>query len=153
MSDTTYPPEAWARLGLKARQRRISLGLSQPEVSAAGGPSTGVISKIENAKQTTYEDRVLVQLERALKWQPGSAARVLSGGEPRPIDELRGETQGGAGELSAADEEQDSPITPQLRALLEQAQRRTDDRLAELTEKVERSNELIRKLLEEQRGA
>lgn len=82
MSDATYPNDAWVRLGHKARQRRIALGLSQPEVNAAGGPSTGVISKIENAKQTSYEERVLVQLERALQWRPGSATAVLEGGEP-----------------------------------------------------------------------
>lgn len=155
MSDTTYPPEAWARLGLKVRQRRISLGMNQPDVSAAGGPSTGVVSKIENAKQTSYEERVLVQLERALQWQPGSAHEVLNGGEPRAIGELpsvRAETLGAVAEPIRTGEE-DSPITPQLRAMLEQAQRRTNERLAELSEKLDRQNEMIEKLLEDRKGA
>ena len=155
MSDTTYPPEAWARLGLKARQRRISLGMNQPDVSAAGGPSTGVVSKIENAKQTSYEDRVLFQLERALQWQPGSARDILDGGEPRAVGELpslQAETRGIVAAPAETGEE-DSPITPQLRALLEQAQQRTNERLAELAEKLDRQNEMIEKLLEDRKGA
>lgn len=153
MSDTTYPPEAWARLGLQARQRRIHLGMSQPDVSAAGGPSTGVVSKIENAKQTFYEERVLVQLERALQWQPGSAHRVLNGGQPQAVGELPLQRADAQGSVDSSTTEADSPITAQLEALFAQAQQRTEERLAELTQKVEESQELIRKLLDERKGA
>ncbi|MFI7114033.1 hypothetical protein ACIBK9_47485 [Nonomuraea sp. NPDC050227] len=155
MSDTTYPREAWVRLGQQARQRRIDLGMSQPDVSAAGGPSTGVVSKIENARQSSYEDRVLAQLERALQWQSGSAHEVLRGGEPHIVGESRSAHRETPGTVTTPDRagEDDSPITPQLRALLEQAQRRTDERLAELNKKMDEQNELIKKLLRDKRGA
>lgn len=98
MSETSYPREAWVRLGREVRRRRIGLDMNQPDVSAAGGPSTGVISKIENARQTHYEDRVLALLERALRWQPGSCKRVLDGGDPVELGEPTSVTvQGKAG--------------------------------------------------------
>ncbi|MFI7125903.1 hypothetical protein ACIBQ1_09430 [Nonomuraea sp. NPDC050153] len=127
--------------------------MSQPDVSAAGGPSTGVISKIENAKQPSYEDRVLAQLERALRWQPGSAQQVLDGGEPRAIDGLPSLQADLQANVDTLEEEGDSPITPQLRALLEQAQRQTRLQLDELAAKVDEQNQLIRRLLDERKGA
>lgn len=158
MSDITYPQDAWVRLGLRARQRRISLGMSQPEVNAAGGPSTGVVSKIENARQTSYEERVLVQLERALQWQPGSAQRVLEGSDPLPVGSLPPATAEMQGTVRpSAGEEPESPITAQLEALLAQATRQAEERLAErleeLTKKVDESQDMLRKLLDERKGA
>ena len=162
MSDTTYPPEAWERLGRAARERRISLGMSQPDVSASGGPSTGVISKIENAKQDSYEDRVLAQLERALQWKPGSAKAVLAGGEPLPVGDPASPHAGGRREEAATStREAESPIATHLQELLAQAQQRTEEKIKELVnqkfeeqnELLTRQNELIEKLLNERKGA
>lgn len=94
-------------------------------------------------------------LDRALKWQVGSVANVLAGRDPLPTGTLpaaRAEMQGTvAGTEEGGDE--DSAITPQLRALLEQAQQRTNERLAELTEKVDEQSQMIKKLLEDRKGA
>lgn len=71
------PTAAWERLGRRVRERRLELGLSQAEVDAVGGPSVGVLSKIENGRQGYYEDRVFAALERALRWPAGSCTEIL----------------------------------------------------------------------------
>lgn len=71
------------------RARREELGLRQDQMRDAGGPSTTTMTKVENAADAP--SRVtLRKLDAALRWEPGSAARALDGGEPTPLGESAG---------------------------------------------------------------
>ncbi|NAS22438.1 helix-turn-helix domain-containing protein [Herbidospora sp. NEAU-GS84] len=79
----SYTHEDWVRLGSAVRQRRHELNLSQPGIAAAGGPSVGVLSKLENGKLPSPPgDRVLISLDRALGWTVGSCTAVLRNDAP-----------------------------------------------------------------------
>lgn len=85
MDEKPRTPEDWARLGPEVKKRRIQLGLTQPGLVAAGGPSGSVISRIEGGKPGSYDDRSILRLERALQWQEGSVDAILDGGEAVPV--------------------------------------------------------------------
>lgn len=68
-------------------RRRNHLRMTQEEVKAAGGPSTATMRLIEGALQDSYRDVILGRLEDALRWEPGSVAAILSGGDPTPRTE------------------------------------------------------------------
>lgn len=72
----------WERLGQYVRRARGPR--SQKAIRAAGGPTDTTISKIEanEWRPTRGVDKTLEKLEKGLGWQPGDAARVLSGDEP-----------------------------------------------------------------------
>lgn len=61
---------------------REDLGYSQEEVLARGGPSRDRLSAIEHARNDQYSSRVLLALEAALWWRPGSIEQILQGGAP-----------------------------------------------------------------------
>lgn len=90
-------------------------------------------------------------LERALRWQPGSVARILSGGAPTPIREPRNlpsaeaEARGTVRESDAEDDEPDSPISPYLKNLLESV----DQRLAEMNKQIAEAHQEIKELRRE----
>lgn len=69
-------------LGERVRTRRSELGLSQLDAHAAGGPSNTTLTAIENGQAATISSGTLRKLDTALQWAPGSARRVLEGGEP-----------------------------------------------------------------------
>ncbi|MEV0584085.1 helix-turn-helix transcriptional regulator [Nonomuraea sp. NPDC050310] len=71
---------AKVRFGKIVKHRREELGLSQTQASRAGGPSVGVLSRIENGKLDTVTTRIAAALDRALQWEPGSAQGVLAAG-------------------------------------------------------------------------
>ena len=75
----------WQRLAKCVRDRRGDLGLTQEEVSAAGGPSTPSLRVIERGQQSRYKPASLRRLENALQWQRGSVRAILDGGEPVPV--------------------------------------------------------------------
>lgn len=79
--------EQWGRLGRMVRARREELKLSQAEVQEAGGPSDVIQSRIENNDGTKPRPRgsTLRMLDAALRWEPGSAIDILTGGSPTPI--------------------------------------------------------------------
>lgn len=66
------PQETWDWLAEKVVARRNELGLTQAEVVAQSGGllSQSVLSLIENARSTSYRDRSLTGLTRALQWGP-----------------------------------------------------------------------------------
>lgn len=72
------------RLGEAVRQRRLDLGLTQSQVDNV---SLSTIAKIESGGFPRLRDGTLVALEKALGWEPGSARRVLAGGDPTPASE------------------------------------------------------------------
>lgn len=76
----------WERL---ARYVRTARGpRSQKAIHALGGPTDTTISKIEanEWRPTRGVDQTLEKLENGLGWQPGDAARILAGDEPRAKD-------------------------------------------------------------------
>lgn len=75
----------WTRLAEAARDRRNELGLTQEDVTAAGGPSTSTMRLIEGALQDGYTPVILRRLETALRWAPGSARALLTAGDPVPL--------------------------------------------------------------------
>lgn len=64
------------------------MGLTQDDVTAAGGPSDTTQTRVENAEGPPPNLTTRNKLDRPLRWQPGSAARVWAGGEPVPLDTL-----------------------------------------------------------------
>ncbi|AZF98784.1 immunity repressor [Gordonia phage Maridalia] len=77
-----------ARLGTLVRQRRAELGLTQKDVHQAGGPTDTTLTKIENGEWTPGNRKnTLRKLDAGLSWTTGSAARVLAGGEPTPLED------------------------------------------------------------------
>jgi protein involved in polysaccharide export with SLBB domain len=79
----------WARLGQYVRRARGPR--TQKAIRAAGGPTDTTIGKIESNewRPTRGVDKTLEKLEKGLGWQPGDAARVLSGDEPRGSVEVQ----------------------------------------------------------------
>jgi transcriptional regulator with XRE-family HTH domain len=157
MSDTTYPNSAWVRLGRAVKRRRLGLGLSQAEVNAAGGPSVGVISKLENAKQDFYEDRVYADLEKSLGWQAGSVDAILAGGDPTiatPPGHLPAITAESSGLVKPRRDEGDSDVTHYLHGLLQSVDQRLaemNQQLAEQSQQLAEQNRRIEELQRDQR--
>ena len=77
----------WQNLARQVKERRDELGLTQPDIDAAGGPSTAVLRRIENAQGARYQPKTIRQLEQALRLRPGSIRAALAGGTFIPVDE------------------------------------------------------------------
>ena len=75
----------WDRLAEFTRERRVDLGMTQEDARAAGGPSTATMRLIEGALQRNYHPATLRDLEKALRWERGSVARILAGRDPVPV--------------------------------------------------------------------
>lgn len=78
----------WQRLSEAVRERRETLGMTQQDVQAAGGPAVATMRILEGARQENYRGVILSRLEKALRWTPGSVQRVLGGGDPTPIEDM-----------------------------------------------------------------
>ncbi|EOM75952.1 hypothetical protein Rrhod_2706 [Rhodococcus rhodnii LMG 5362] len=76
------------RFGDYVHRRRRALGLTQDEVTAAGGPSDAAQTRAENGTGPAPSAETLRKLDLGLRWEPGSAARTLAGGEPTPIEDV-----------------------------------------------------------------
>lgn len=80
----TDDAESLARLADRVEQRIAELALEYAEVARLAGFSIEALRKIRNgigARPNTYR-----KLERGLSWQQDSAATVLAGGEPTPLE-------------------------------------------------------------------
>jgi hypothetical protein len=148
--------DPYTRLDEAMRLRRLTLGMKTwRELAQAAGISYETLRALRNGEGRPA-DATVHGLERALQWEAGSIEGILAGGDPRPAGTLPPFTAEMHGAVARPEEEageEDSPITPQLRALLEQAQKQTREQLADLAAKVDEQSELIRKLLEDRRGA
>ncbi|TSD99365.1 helix-turn-helix domain-containing protein [Skermania sp. ID1734] len=71
------------------RARRARLGMTHDDVRAAGGPSDRLMTKIEHGQGPEPSPSTLRKIDCALRWQPGSAAAVLGGEDPRPLEDAR----------------------------------------------------------------
>lgn len=69
----------WERVARLVRQRRTSLGLKQ---KGTPGVSAAVWSKIENGAAISYKPFILANIERTLRWPPGTIHRIGAGEDP-----------------------------------------------------------------------
>jgi transcriptional regulator with XRE-family HTH domain len=77
------------RLADASRERRESLRITQPDAAKAGGIGVSTLRQVESATQPGGLSRkTSLGIDRALRWRPGSAARMLNGeaGAPDPLD-------------------------------------------------------------------
>ncbi|WP_207842574.1 helix-turn-helix domain-containing protein [Williamsia soli] len=74
-----------AKLGEAVAARRRELNMSQIDVWQNGGPSNSTLTGIENGAAETVGAVTQRKLDRALRWEEGSAQRVLAGGTPTPL--------------------------------------------------------------------
>jgi hypothetical protein len=79
----------WERLSAAVLKRRTAEGWTQQDVWDRGGPSDTLQSEIEQNRwrPTRTVKQTLDKIDAGLKWQAGSAQRVLTGGDPLPIPE------------------------------------------------------------------
>lgn len=75
------PDQGIDRLHHFVSERRRALNISRAEMYARGGPSPSTMNKAlsgdRGLSRTTLE-----RIDRALGWAPGSAATVMTGGQP-----------------------------------------------------------------------
>lgn len=86
------PSDAWTRLGQMLVQRRIELAPRYRERTVFAedvGIKWRLLHDIERAKRDSFSAETLAAVEVAYRWQAGSVARVLAGGDPVPIPEPR----------------------------------------------------------------
>lgn len=100
-------------LGARVRERRLALGLSQREAATDAGVSDQTWVNVEQGRKVS--ERTLSGVNRALRWEPGSAEAALDGREP-----------------TALLVDPNSPVTraevDELRRRLDEVIRRLDDR-------------------------
>lgn len=83
------------RLGQLVELRRKQLGLTLDDVQDAGGPSDVTTSKVEKGLVGAVSAGTLRKLDVGLRWNSGSAARTMAGGEPLPLEALPQQQQEG----------------------------------------------------------
>jgi transcriptional regulator with XRE-family HTH domain len=75
------PGEDWRRLADYIVARRVELGMrDRRALAAATGITDRTLGKLENGQRVSAS--TLAVLENELGWAPGSARRILAGGEP-----------------------------------------------------------------------
>lgn len=79
--------EDWTRLAQVLEARITDLRMTQSEIQANGGPSPAKVREILNGRSTTLSPSKRRDLERAIKWAPGSIDTVLAGGQPVPLSD------------------------------------------------------------------
>lgn len=85
-----YPDEAWQRLGRLLLQRRPQLDARyriRKVFAAERGLTDKSVQDVENAYRKNFSDEIISAFETAYQWSPGSIDRVLSGGDPEPVNE------------------------------------------------------------------
>lgn len=152
MEETYDSPRAWERVAAEVKRRRVELGLTQPQVHAAGGPSVSMLSKIEGAKRTSYEDMAIARLEKALQWAPGSIEAIRRGGAPTPL-KVEEAPAGAQKSLLGLDEQ--SPVFRALERYLAardaEVARRIEERESALARRIEEQSRQIAELTAEVR--
>lgn len=89
----------WTRLAHYVVSRRTELGYTtQAQFADALGVVTRTINGFERG-ESKMRSGTLAKLESVLRWQPGSASRVLAGGEPLLRDTDSGADAGPAASL------------------------------------------------------
>lgn len=75
----------WKRLGLAIKARREELGMpTQQALADAAGVTRQSAQSLESGKQRSRMPATIGRVEKALGWEPGTAARILSGEDTSP---------------------------------------------------------------------
>ena len=82
----------WERLGRAIEERIASLHLTQADIQRLGGTSPAKVREIVNGRTETLSPSKRRDLERALKWDPGSVDKILDGGTPSVTTYIRDST-------------------------------------------------------------
>lgn len=69
------------------KERREHLGMRQEDITAAGGPSKALMYQLESGATKSYQDVKIANLEKALRWSPGSVKAVRDGQQPSELSE------------------------------------------------------------------
>jgi hypothetical protein len=94
--DSTYPPEAWQRLGKDLERRRAQLGYGYRQredfLRDRGGPPPSVktIGRLERGERPGYPESTITLLEQMYGVEPGSFETVLRGGSLEPLSVTEG---------------------------------------------------------------
>jgi transcriptional regulator with XRE-family HTH domain len=67
----------------QVKARRNALGLTQRGAAVKADVATQTWINVEQGEKV--RERTLHRVDRALKWEPGSALAVLKGGDPTPV--------------------------------------------------------------------
>lgn len=98
MTDQSVPAEPEQpgidRLAEAVRQRREQLKLRQNDLESRGGPSGATVRNIEQAAKDKYAPRTYRQIDDALRWPPGTAAKLIVGENDVPAKPDRTRTSG-----------------------------------------------------------
>lgn len=84
---TTHVGREW--LAETVRARRRDLRLSKEEAARRGGMSVKTWTSVEIGREV--RDTTYVGTEDALKWERGSVAAILDGGDPTPLEPAENE--------------------------------------------------------------
>lgn len=78
----------WGRLGSVVTAERVRRGYrSRSAFALASGLSLSTLDNIEHGRKQSYDPATLAALEHALGWEHGSAERVLSGLDPKQLED------------------------------------------------------------------
>jgi len=86
VSDEELATMDWQRLGIRLRDRREWLGMTQQALAAKAGVSVGTIQNFEGGRASKTVPYRLTAVVVALGWDPGSGMAIASGGEPVSIE-------------------------------------------------------------------
>jgi hypothetical protein len=82
----TAPAAGVPRLMFFVDPRLAQLQLSKQQATQRGFPSPSTLAKVrDNTAQASPTVRTLLRIDRALGWQPGSAAVTMVGGNPLSV--------------------------------------------------------------------
>ena len=70
------------------RERRAALGLSQEQAARASGGmiSTANLRVVEGAGRSTFREKSLVGVARAMRWPSDAIAQIAAGADPHHLD-------------------------------------------------------------------
>jgi hypothetical protein len=103
--------------------RRLDLGLTWDEVSTESRVHRETIRSIRNRETGSIRPLTKRGLERALHWRPGSIDKILSGGDPTPLER---EPESPAAPSTAQDREMQ--LLVEIREAVEELQRLRGER-------------------------
>lgn len=128
----------YERLAATARRRRAQLGLALNDANAkAGGLSNRTWQRVEKGleiRETNY-----VKIDGLLQWAPGSCLRVLDGGDPTPVEEMKDPEASGVQKSPLPHEVTDEEARDVVQlALIATAKGTTAEEIREMSERVVR---------------